>query len=219
MKIYFIVAHPDDEAYGPFGTITKAVKDGHDVSVLCLCNGARPTAPEVSKARAAAFIWNCETNGVKWRMWDNNDLTLDVKHVTEFLTSIVDVERPDIVFTHSISDLNRDHRVVAEAALVACRPKLGSSVRSLYFFEIPSSTDWTFGQIHPTFEPNTFIDITEEMAVKKAALARYDTETYQYPDARSVEAMVALACHRGYQTGIVHAEAFKLVFSRSHKIL
>ena len=51
--------------------------------------------------------------------------------------------------------------------------------------------------------------------MKKKALSKYETEIYPFPDARSVDAMVALAKYRGYQVGYNYAEAYKLVYSRS----
>ncbi len=37
--IAVIVAHPDDEAFGPSGTIAKYVREGHDVYILCVTKG------------------------------------------------------------------------------------------------------------------------------------------------------------------------------------
>ena len=216
MKVLFLLAHPDDEAYGPFGTIVKSIQQGHEVHVYSMCNGCRPNAKDVGKGRTDTFVKNCETVGAKWKMWDNNDLTLDIKEMSEFVTKLIDLEKFNAVYTHNISDMNRDHRILAEATLVACRPKPSSTVNELYFFEVPSSTDWTFSQVQPTFEPNTYIEIAADVvALKETALRAYATETYAFPDARSVEAMLTLLKYRGYQVGYSNAEALKLVFKRS----
>jgi LmbE family N-acetylglucosaminyl deacetylase len=130
---------------------------------------------------------------------------------------VVEKVKPQIIYTHSISDLNWDHRVVAEACIIASRPKPESVVEKLYFFEVPSSSDWTFSQIQPTFSPNVYEDITNVVNLKEAALNSYITETYDFPDARSVEAMITLAKYRGYQSGLNRAEAFQLVFSRDRR--
>ena len=215
MKVVFLIAHPDDEAYGPYGTIVKLVREGHDVHIFCMCNGERPGAEDVGKARCDRFVFNCEAAGAKWRIWSNADLTLDIKETSEFVTQLFDLENPDAVYTHNISDMNRDHRILAEAALVACRPKPSSTVKELYFFEVPSSTDWTFSQLQPSFEPNTFVELADDIvSLKQGALSGYDTETYEFPDARSVEAMLTLLKYRGYQVGYQNAEALKLVFKR-----
>jgi LmbE family N-acetylglucosaminyl deacetylase len=218
MKVLFLIAHPDDEAYGPYGTIITLVHQGHDVHVYCMCDGSRPGAEDVASARVDRFKFNCEIAGAEWKIWGNPDLTLEIKETTEFVTKLVADGNFDTVYTHNISDMNRDHRILAEAALVACRPKPSSTVQKLYFFEVPSSTDWTFHKIQPAFEPNEYVEICDNMiALKKGALSAYDTETYEFPDARSVEAMLTLAKYRGYQAGFHHAEAFQLVFSRCRR--
>lgn len=215
MRVLFLVAHPDDEAYGPFGTIHKLVEQGHHVEVYSMCNGKRPGSTHVSQDRVETFKNNCETLGVKWKIWDNNDLTLVQQETNEFVSQLVELGKFEVVYTHNISDLNNDHRVLAEAALVACRPKPNNTVNKLYFFEVPSSTDWTFLQVQPVFEPNTYVAIDEDVVgLKERAMASYSTETYEFPDARSTEAMITLMKYRGYQTGFKYAEAFKLVFSR-----
>ena len=216
MKVLFIIAHPDDEAYGPYGTIIKHVREGHDVKVYSLCNGARPGAEDVAIARALRFKQNCELAGATDSgFFDNNDLSINIELATNLVSKLVDSFKPDIVYTHNISDVNRDHRIVAEAVMVACRPKPDSSVNALYFFEVPSSTDWSFNQIEPAFVPNTYVSLSKDIVkLKVGALSAYDTETYEFPDARSVEAMKTLLKYRGYQVGVDAAEAFKAVFQR-----
>lgn len=219
MKILFMLAHPDDEAYGPYGTIVNLVRAGHEVLVYSMCNGFRPgTNEEVAASRRRHFFNNVEKAGAKWKIWQNDDLTLDIKDTTEFIDRLISSERPDVVYTHNISDINRDHRVVAEACLVACRPKPNSSVCELYWFEIPSSTEWTFNQITPAFQPNVYEHIEDDVVeMKRVAMTRYSTEIYDFPDARSVESMLTLLKYRGYQAGVTAAEAFQLVFSRRQR--
>ena len=217
MNILFLIAHPDDEAYGPYGTIAKLASEGHNVHVFCLCDGRRPGNLDVSADRVFAFKKNCESLGVQWKIWANPDLGLALNDTAHLVTQLVDMHRFDIVYTHNISDINNDHKIVGEAALIACRPKPNCSVNELYFFEVPSSTDWTFGKVQPVFQPTTYVDVSDFVETKIAALANYPSETYEFPDARSIEAMTTLSKYRGYQVGFHHAEAFQLVFSRVRK--
>jgi hypothetical protein len=98
--------------------------------------------------------------------------------------------------------------------MAACRPKPTSAIKELYFCEIPASTEWTFGQIDPVFVPNTYVDVTDYIELKKRVIGLYGTEIYEWPDARSVESVEVLAKYRGKQIGVRYAEAFRLVFSR-----
>jgi LmbE family N-acetylglucosaminyl deacetylase len=208
VNILFLIAHPDDEAYGPYGTIAKLAKD-HKVTVFCICNGERPGSIEVSSDRISAFKTNCERLGVEWKIQNNADCSLEYRDTLANVEGIIDYYKPDVVYTHNISDLHNDHRLLAEVCLVACRPKPGSTVKELYYFELPN-----FATSPTSFNPTVYTDISEYIDLKVQALSSYKTETYQYPDARSVEAVVALSKYRGYSVGAHHAEAFQLVFSR-----
>jgi len=214
VNILFVLAHPDDEAYGPYGTMSRLVAEGHKVTLFCLCNGERPGFEQVAADRVFALKANCEHLGIEWKIWNNKDLSLELNDTAHLLTQLFAEYKPEVVYTHNISDINHDHRVLADATMIASRPKPDSTVNRLYFFEVPSSTDWTFNQLTPSFQPTTYVDITDYIETKKQALSRYQTETYEFPDARSIEAMTTLAKYRGYQVGLHYAEAFRLVFDR-----
>jgi LmbE family N-acetylglucosaminyl deacetylase len=215
MKVVFMFAHPDDEAFGPAGTIMMHVANGDEVTVISLCNGNRPGA-NVQDKRADAFIQNCENMGVDWKLFDQPD-TLMTREVTQqVVNTMIDHYRPNIVYTHFNGDVHQDHRLLSECVLVACRPKPESSVTKLLMCELPASTEWAFGQ-YGTFSPNVFIDVSRYINEKENLLRMYGTETYEYPDARSVESMRILAAQRGKQSGVSFAEAFQLVFSLSRK--
>jgi hypothetical protein len=211
-KILFLFAHPDDEAYGPAGTIAKLSQE-NQVIVVSLCNGARPGNEHVADARASAFVKSCEMLGAEWKIYNTPDCALTYDDTLKTIELLVEYCKPDIIYTHNISDIHRDHRLVAECCIVASRPKPNSTVKELYFCEMPSSTAWSFGKFEPLFNPNVFKDITDFIEIKKQVLELYITETYKFPDARSVEAVEILSKYRGYQSGITHAEAFQLVFS------
>jgi LmbE family N-acetylglucosaminyl deacetylase len=206
MNILFLVAHPDDEAYGPYGTIAKLSKE-HKVTLFCLCNGERPGNVKVSADRVFALKANCEDLGIDWHIQNNPDCSLEYKTTLANVEGIINHYKPDIVYTHSNKDLHTDHKILAETVLVACRSKPESTVKELYFFELPQ-----FAQSQG-FAPTVYKDITDYIDIKKQALARYTTETYEFPDARSIEAVETLAKYRGYAVGSQYAEAFQLVFA------
>jgi LmbE family N-acetylglucosaminyl deacetylase len=210
-NILFIFAHPDDEAYGPAGTIAKLSKD-NKVTVCSLCDGSRPGHEHVRQSRGLAFLDSCKLLGASSYIWSNPDCTLEYAPTLKLIENLIVMHNPSAVYTHNISDIHKDHRIVAECCMVACRPKPGSEIKSLYFSETASSTDWSFGQIHPHFVPNTYVDITDHINTKIQALCMYHTEVYEYPDARSAESVMVQAKNRGKQIGVKFAEAFHQVF-------
>jgi LmbE family N-acetylglucosaminyl deacetylase len=214
MKILFALAHPDDEAFGPCGTIRKLVMGGHDVTIASMCDGSRPGAEHVRMERQHAFRESCKILGVHGIIGAAPDLTMGYTEVVNYATDLIHRVCPDIVYTNNISDINADHRMLAEACMIASRPKPGSGVRELYFCEVPGSTDWTFHQMLPAFEPSVFVDVGEVVEYKEHCISLYSTEHYTFPDARSTESAVVLAKRRGSCVGVEYAEAFKLVFSR-----
>jgi len=215
MKILFALAHPDDESYGPAGTIAKLAKSGHQVWVLSMCKGDRPGAEEVSPARQTAFMLNCQRLNAMPILLQNSDVHLDyhvaVKEISRMVTSI----KPDIVYTHSTADIHPDHRVTAEATMIACRPKPESTVQKLYMCELPAATEWAFGKMGHTFNPNVFVDISDFISIKTQCIQQYSSEIYEYPDARSIQSAETMAMNRGKQIGVKYAEAFELVYERS----
>ena len=111
------------------------------------------------------------------------------------------------MLTHSLADLNIDHRCVHEAVRVATRPVPGQIVREVYAFEVPSSTEYGL----TPFRPNVFVDIDEYLHLKVQAMAIYDQEIRSFPHPRSREAIEALARLRGGHVGMRAAEAFEVI--------
>lgn len=213
MKVLFAFAHPDDESFGPCCTIQKYANAGHDVIVASMCDGSRPGAEYVASARQQAFVQTCALLGAEGVIAHNPDLTMSYTDVVNYAVDLISIIRPDVVYTNNISDVNADHRLLAEACMIACRPKPTSTVKTLRFCEIPGSTDWGFGQLQPAFFPTVFVDVSDMIDIKTKVISLYSTETYAFPDARSAESSITLAKRRGSQVGISYAEAFSTVFT------
>ena len=131
---------------------------------------------------------------------------LDYAHVVE---EALHSFKPEIVYTHHGGDLNMDHRWVHQAVVAACRPKPGSTVKQLLFFETPSATEWAQGAFQP-FIPCVYQPLTEGDWQRKEEALRvaYGTELRASGHPRSVEAIKALAIWRGAACGMPFAEAF-----------
>ena len=180
MKVLVFAAHPDDEVLGVGGTIEKHRAAGDTVNVF------------------VAYECRVEPVGdVQKRPYDRN-----VKSWVEATTFLL---LPDIVYTHHGWDINADHRALHEAVMVACRPYAAPSVRSIRTFHTPSSTEWGHG-----FTPTLYVDITDHIDAKLAAMALYESELRPEPHPRSLEYLKAQAMTWGAAAGFRYAEAFQV---------
>jgi LmbE family N-acetylglucosaminyl deacetylase len=101
--------------------------------------------------------------------------------------------------------------VVHWAVPTATRPVLGCPVREIYAFEVPSSTEWSFGQFKSAFRPNVFLDIKATLETKVQAIVLYESEVRSFPYPRSSQALRAIARRWGSMAGMEAAEVFELI--------
>ncbi len=223
-SVLVVAAHPDDEILGCGGAITRLAREGHEVRIVILAEGmssryshredADPQALQHLHARAQQAADKVGAKELVLCKFPDNRLdTVPLLDVVKTVEDLVARFRPEIIYTHHPGDLNVDHGVVYRAVLTATRPIAGQCVRDVYAFEVPSSTEWAFQRFEPSFRPNVFMDITDSLESKIAALACYDTETRNFPHPRSAEALRAIATRWGSVVGLQAVEAFELIRS------
>lgn len=224
MKVLVVAAHPDDEILGCGGTMARLAGEGHEVRIAILAEGMSARSARREEAdqkqmqhlhaqaqQAADKVGAIEL--VLCKLPDNRLDTVPLLDVVKLVEDLVDRIRPEIIYTHHPGDLNVDHGVVHRAVLTATRPMNGQCVREIYAFEVPSSTEWAFQRLEPSFRPNVFVDIADSLETKVAALGCYGTEIREFPHPRSAEALRAIATRWGSVAGVKAAEAFELIRS------
>ncbi|QXD14294.1 PIG-L family deacetylase [Rhodocaloribacter litoris] len=221
-RVLVIAAHPDDEVLGCGGTLARLADEGHTVHVAILGEGitsrhsrredADPAAVAALRAhsRAAARALGVPEPQF-FDLPDNRFDTVPLLDLVKCIEGLIDAVRPEVVFTQHGGDLNIDHARVYRATLTATRPMVGTPVQRVLAYEIPSSTEYAFGQFAPAFRPTVFVDITATLERKLAAMACYESEARPYPHPRSPEALRAIARRWGSVCGRAAAEAFMLV--------
>ena len=216
--VLIIVSHSDDETISMAGTIINHVKKGDKVYAISMTDGVssrNDINKDLIEKRKKASIKASKILGFEWgECFNFGDNLMDKYPLLDIIKAIEinkDNYKPSIVYTHSISDLNVDHRVVANAVLTAFRPQPMEICREIRLFEIASATDYGNFAITGSFAPNLFIDISKNWDLKKEALIAYSDEMRDYPHSRSIEGIKNLAKLRGNQVGLNLAEAFQVI--------
>lgn len=214
-KILIIAAHPDDEILGCGGTILK-LKEKNNIRVIFLTDGvsARKSNKKMKNKRKKEcldlfkylkldkpYFLNFPDNQL-----DKIPLLKIVKKIEKILVNF----KPNIIFTHFENCLNIDHQIAYKATITACRPLKKSSVEKILSFEVLSSTDWAAFN-NKSFQPNYFVNITNQIKDKIKSISFYKSELRKYPHSRSLKAIETLSRSRGTSAGFKFAEAFFIV--------
>lgn len=220
--ILVIAAHPDDEVLGCGGTIARLSREGREVYVGILGEGVTSRYDQREQAdRKLVEALHARSRQVArllgardvflHNLPDNRFDTVPLLDMVKLIEAWIEQLRPNTIYTQHGGDLNVDHAAVYRATLTATRPTDGHPVRELYAYEVPSSTEWAFGQLAPAFQPNVFVDITATLELKVQAMRLYDDEIRPFPHPRSPEALEAIARRWGSVSGLGAAEAFQSV--------
>lgn len=219
-----IAAHPDDEVLGCGGTIARLADEGKEVYILILGEGItsrydnREDADgellkglQIMSRRVAEFLGTKEL--FMHSHPDNCFDTVPLLQIIKVIENLIYELEPEIVYTHYGGDLNMDHVITHRAVMTATRPVVNCPVKEIYAFEVPSSTEWAFGQFQSAFQPNLFADISTTLEKKIQAMEIYENEARAFPHPRSSEALRAIARRWGSVAGLECAEAFELIRS------
>jgi LmbE family N-acetylglucosaminyl deacetylase len=220
--VMVIVAHPDDEVLGCGGTMARLSQEGHDVYILILGEGitSRLNRREDTKKMLVESL-HADSRHVadllkakdifQYNLPDNRFDTVPLLELIKIIEKQINRLQPHTIYTHYSGDLNIDHLITHRAVLTATRPLVNCTVKELYSFEVPSSTDWAFGQFQQSFRPNVFIDISNTLKIKVSAMELYQNEIRNFPHPRSSKAIRATAFHWGSIVGYKAAEVFESV--------
>ncbi len=216
MKVLVIAPHPDDEIIGVGGTIAKRVKTGDDVYVCIVTKGYEPLFNEKDVTQSRNECKKADLKlGVKETIFlDFPAVMLETvpRHeLNEKIFKIVQSIKPTEVYIPHRGDMQLDHQLVVDAAMVALRPKYKHVVERIYAYETLSETGWNIPNVTNEFIPTVYEDISDFIKMKLKAMEIFESQLFNFPAARSIEAIEALAKFRGATVGVKAAEAFSLI--------
>mgnify|MGYP001616440943 CR=1 FL=1 len=186
-RILAVGAHPDDIELGCFGTLARFGAAGSSLSLLVMtCGGVKgDIATRRSEAEASARLL-----GAVPAFGDLPDTAVPEGNPTiALIEAAIASFKPTVVITHSPNDTHQDHRNVSRAVVSAAR-----FVPTVLFFQTPSSTRF--------FNPQMFVDITDHLTVKLAAVRLHESQGANvYMADRAVEGLAEFLGFQLYQGG------------------
>lgn len=216
MNILVIAPHPDDEILGCGGSIAYHVARGDTVYVLVVTRGDPgifpPAVIEKTRGELAEAHQVLGVAGVEFLDFPAPKLdSIPGYQIADAIGKTLKRLAPQTLYLPHRGDIHADHRIVFDAALVAARPINGCSVKTILCYETLSETEWGYPFGADVFSPTVYIDISSHLERKLEALRCYQSQLLPAPHPRSLEAVEALARHRGSAINAAAAEAFVLV--------
>ncbi|OHA13811.1 MAG: hypothetical protein A2909_00820 [Candidatus Tagabacteria bacterium RIFCSPLOWO2_01_FULL_39_11] len=136
-SVLVISAHPDDEAFGCLGVLFKHLEVGDEINFQWFTGGR--DEKQLGGMEKLANLFNAEY--ANENLADQELDALPIKKLISIAEKAVAKHKPDIVYTNFIGDLNKDHRLVSEAAMVACRPYRTIAPKEVWMFGVPGTTE------------------------------------------------------------------------------
>ncbi|HVZ97045.1 MAG TPA: PIG-L deacetylase family protein [Chitinophagaceae bacterium] len=205
MKIVCVGGHPDDPESGCGGTLAKLVSQGHDVTVIYLTRGEAgiegKSHDEAASIRTKEALAACKILNAKPVFAGQTDGAGMVNNEwVEKMQSLINNEKPDIVFTHWPLDSHKDHQC---AGLLTIQTWMRNGKNfGLYFFEVCTGSQTT------GFRPTDYVDITSTQERKRQAVYCHVSQNPPgiYASADCNHALMEK--FRGIEINVTAAEAF-----------
>ncbi len=228
-RMLVVAAHPGDVLWRCSGAVAKHVKLGGTVDVIVLTYGTGGEANELFKAgmnaqearalrkkdltRAAGIL------GVtNLEFWDMQDYRFEITQDKIYkLAKYMRLNPPDLILTHHKTDFfNPDHGAVLSLVNISLEVATGHGIvipeaetaigRAPIFCFEPHASEIN------GFNPNLFVDITDVMDLKIAAMATFELKkdlAASYVDRAKYRAVNAGSFGR---KGCRYAEAYQAVY-------
>ena len=205
-ELLVFVAHGDDETIGCGGLLPLLKRQGWEIAVV-IASSCRINRYGKILDNRADVERACDVLGAQALHF----LDLDDQHFEKYPTQeiIARLEGlkldPVVMITHFPHDLNRDHRIIHEIAMLYGRPM--DRRISILCCEITYNSEY----LGVPFQCNFYVDIADTFETKKRAFNCYRNEVRPYPHPHSPEGLEINARRRGLEVGMAYAEAYHVI--------
>ncbi len=201
LKVVVTGGHPGDPEYGCGGTVARYADLGHEVVLLYLNRGEKGCPGKSAEAcgdiRTGEAQRACQILGARPKFAGQIDGEADVNAASyDRFYSLLQDEKPDVVFTQWPVDNHRDHRAISNLVYDAWNRARKSF--SLYFYEVSDGEDTLM------FAPTEYVDIGKTEPRKRAACFAHASQSPE----RFYALQTEVARFRGIESGYEQAEAF-----------
>jgi LmbE family N-acetylglucosaminyl deacetylase len=193
-RVLLIGAHPDDIEIGCGGTILALTRAVPDLEVTWVVLAAEGERAEEARVSAEAFLGDCRSPDIRLHPWRDGFLPSYGEAVKDAFEDLKPVA-PDLVLTHTRSDLHQDHRFASELTWQTFRDHL------ILEYEIPKY-DGDLGA------PNVFVPLDENVIAEKIRLLEEHHMTQTAKHWFDEELFRGLMRIRGMEAATRYAEAF-----------
>ena len=225
-RVLAVTAHPDDSDFGAGGTLATWVAEGMDVHLCVVTDGdaggvdrevPRSQIPAIRRAEQVAAAACLGISDVRFLGYRDGELTVS-HELRRDISRVIRQVRPHRMLVQSpernwqrIYASHPDHMAAGEAALEAIYPDARNPFAHPSLLGDEGLEPWAVGETwvmgHPT--PTTFVDVTDHVPAKLAALRAHDSQTAHMDDLedRVRSWMTLAAAQAGLPAGRL-AEAF-----------
>jgi len=195
MRILAIGAHPDDIEFGCGGTLAKYARQGHEVSLLIMTEGAGGGEPAVRRREQQLSADLLDVCKVYWGDYEDTRIPLD-RELIQKLEGVIHQVNPHFIFVHYHDDTHQDHRNLSTCTVTATR-----YTRNVLFYEGPTTQN---------FSPSVFVDVDSILDTKLASLQAHASQVAKTNiEGLNVADIARSSAHfRGIQGRVRNAEAF-----------
>jgi LmbE family N-acetylglucosaminyl deacetylase len=191
-------AHPDDVEVGAGGTVARLARAGAVVTVVVTCVPAQ-LEERMAEARRGAELLGAELQILFPKLGRVEDIPMH--ELVRVMDKVITDRQPDLVLTHSKSDLHWDHGLVNRATISALRRTPADLLAFTSSYELNAQSR-ALGQC--------FVDVTQSIGSKMAAISAHATQLTKL----DLEGVRDLCRAMGRISGVMYAEAFEVLRMR-----